>query len=240
MRNSGKIKGQKNQYLVDIKPNSNTQYTEIRSKGMSSLMEMKKFKPGGVASKQNNYVQAQQMSYQGGGKRKQANFRDRATKQFNPGMFADANPMNMKSPFLSKTLKGMFSQNKKKKSSGGSRQRRDSAKGKKRSTSKGNKKNTQTSADGIFSPKNAMFNNKKLSYGGAGKPQQAMRGGQSKGYSRNMGSGLTGNYTNKPNAGGNWGSFGGSRFRTQQNMNVAGSHNTGGSGYYAREKNMLN
>jgi len=49
---------------------------------------------------------------------------------------------------------------------GGKKKRRgDSAKGKKRTNSK--KAHLNASAESMFSPKNALFNSKKLSYGGA-------------------------------------------------------------------------
>ena len=176
------------------------------------------------------------MSFQTSKPKGAANYRDRAAKQFNPShqMFAENTGLNIKSPFMSKTLqKSMLTQNKKKKgSSTGSRQRRESAKSKKRSTSK-KSKNIHTSADTIFSPKTAMFNNKKLSYGGNA---QGMFGrGQNKGYSRNHNSGLTGSTVSKP-SGSNWNNFGGSRFRTHQQVNIKSSQ----TGSYYKRQNMLN
>ena len=104
MRNSGKLKD-KNQYLTDG-PSHKMQYQDIKSKGMSSLMDYKNAARTGIPK--NNFVQAQQLGFSS--KPKAANFRDRAAKQFNPQhIFADNTGLNVKSPFLSKTLKGMFS-----------------------------------------------------------------------------------------------------------------------------------
>ena len=94
-------------------------YGSYQPKGVSSLMDMKKFKPSNAQQiNTSNFIQTQNFAT-GSAK---ANYRDRANqnKAKNIGGFDTSAGFSVNSPFLSKTLKGMLAgptaaQNQKKK-----------------------------------------------------------------------------------------------------------------------------
>jgi len=217
LRNSGKLKtmGGKTQYI-------STKSKEVGSrskKGVSSLIDMKKYKSSAHTG---NYSATQNLAIS-----KPTNistYKDRAMKQ--PHIFGETS-FNIHSPFVSKPIKSMLGHQPKKKAS-----RRESAKGKKRTSSS---KKTQD----VFSPKNQLFNKKKLSYGGNNQPISEIFTRKSKKpvYSRNTG--LGGGHSGTSGLHDNWGQFGGSRFRTHQNLNLS-ANIIGTGGYYQRDSKMMN
>ena len=183
---SGKLKN-KNQYLGGV--TTQADYKSRAKGGVSSLMDMKKFKAGDFEF--SSKVTTQHISF---GNQK-SNYRDRTYQ---------AAEFPQQSPFLSKTLKGVFGSQPTSK-----KKRRESAKGKKRAGSK--KAHLNTSHESIFSPKQALFNSKKLSYGSNQQIHDAISRGKKKVYSRNQGLGV-------PKEGSWRGGYGG-RFKTQNVLN---------------------
>ena len=151
-----------------------------------------------------------------------ANYRDRAAKGANP-IFGDRAGFSVNSPFLQKNLKGVLAFKPEDKP----RQRRESAKTKKRAGSK--KGQNLNATEPVFSPKQQLFNAKKLSYGG--NDMFSRKTGQKKVYSRNAG--LAGAFSSGGGLSDNWSGVGGARFRTQQLTGTS-------SNIYSRETNALN